>query len=926
MRRVLASAFVFLSILFVPAFAHAVSTTLVISEFRTRGPNGANDEFVEIFNISNAAINLNGYSLRSSDSAGNTTLLVQAPAYTLQPKHFYLFANYGTQGYSGTTGPNAAYYTGIPDDGGVAIVNQSGVVDSVGMSAGSAYTEGTPLAPLVNSINQSYERNNGGCASTVDTDNNASDFRYNPFSSTPANTNVSCANPCAGVVCKAPPSPCYSNPGTCSNGTCTYAPFTAGAACSDGDACTTGDQCDASLNCVPSDVEKCQTPPANFCSDANTLVTYASTGTCSSSTGCSYSSSPTNCQFGCDGTTKQCKPDPCTSITCNAPPNDCYQPGTGKCVNGACVFTPVAAKTACDDGDQCTSGDSCDGAGKCSGTAVSVDDGEPCTTDACNKTTGITHTPVADNTSCDDGDLCNGIAICQSGKCTNGQPQTCNKPPIGGCYAATGTCKPSDGSCTYQPSTPDTTCDDGDVCTINDKCDGNGQCGGSAVICTAASPTCVDGNTSRTFTAGTCQAGTGNCGVVSSDKHCDFGCDNASGLCKQDPCIGVTCNQPTDQCQQATGTCSNGQCTYAVNVGGHCDDGNSCTSNDTCSSAGACAGTPLACNTPDVPKCKDSTTSISEDASGTCSNATCSYTAKETNCPLGCDSASGLCVGDPCKNVTCDTPPDQCHQSTGTCGTDGKCTYAPKQAGSSCDDGKACTTNDKCDDSGNCAGETACNTPPATSCDTSTPVSHGFDAAGTCDDQGACKYNQVDKGCSAGCNKTSGLCNNDPCTGVTCATPPGSCYNAAGTCGNDGTCSYAARDTTASCDDGDRCTTDDHCDGHGKCIGTASSCGDGGIDGGAGGKSSGAGGASSGGGPSSGGGNGEAGTTGTPDAGTTGPSESPDAGVGPHTGKTTISGGGSGSCGCSVPRSTSSTAWPLGLLALSMLAMRRRKR
>jgi len=931
MRRVLVSILVFLAILSVPASAFAASTTLVISQFRTRGPNGANDEFVDIFNVSNSTINLNGYSIWMSDSSGTTTKLVQVMTnYNLLPQRFYLFVNVGTQGYSGTMGPNLVYTTGIPDDGGIALLNKSGVVvDAVGMSASSAYVEGTPLAPMVSSVNQSYERNNGGCAATVDTDNNASDFRFNATTSNPINSNYSCtANPCANIVCKSPPSSCYANPGVCTGGSCVYAPSVPGATCSDGNACTVGDTCDGSLNCVPGAALQCGTPPANYCSDANTLVAYSSAGTCSPSAGCSYSSTTTPCPFGCDGTAKQCKPDPCTSVTCTTPPNGCYA-AVGTCgSDGKCSYAFRSSGSSCSDGNACTSGDTCDGVGHCNGgTATVVDDNNPCTTDACDAQSGaVTHTPVADETNCDDGNLCNGIATCQSGACTNGAPQSCNAPPIGGCYASTGTCNPSNGACTYQPSPPATGCDDGDKCTINDQCDGNGKCGGSAVVCNAGTPTCFDVNTSRTFSAGTCQAASGSCSIVYDDAHCDFGCDTQSGLCKQDPCIGVTCNQQPDQCHQATGTCSNGKCTYGVTADAGCDDGDPCTSNDRCSSAGACAGTPLACNTPNAPTCKDSTTSVSFNASGTCSNAVCSYMEVDTACAFGCDSASGLCVGDPCKNVTCDSPLDQCHQNTGTCGSDGKCTYALKAEGSPCDDGKTCTTNDKCDANGVCSGETNCNMAPTATCDASSPLSHGFDAAGACDANGACQYNPVDKTCTAGCDTTTGLCKNDPCIGVTCATPLGSCYNATGTC-NGGTCTYAPRDTTASCDDGNACTSGDHCDGSGKCTGTpVNGCGaDGGAhrDAGSGGGPNGAGGASSGGAAPTDGGAGIAGASAS-DSGSGGGLSSADAGVAPDSGVTTISGGGSGSCGCTVPRSTSSTAWPLGLLALSMLAIRRR--
>src|SRR5687767_11625272 len=48
----------------------AVSTTIVISEFRTRGPNGGNDEFIELHNVSNDAVNIGGWKIRGSNNAG----------------------------------------------------------------------------------------------------------------------------------------------------------------------------------------------------------------------------------------------------------------------------------------------------------------------------------------------------------------------------------------------------------------------------------------------------------------------------------------------------------------------------------------------------------------------------------------------------------------------------------------------------------------------------------------------------------------------------------------------------------------------------------------------------------------------------------------------------------------------------------------
>ena len=69
---------------------------------------------------------------------------------------------------------------------------------------------------------------------------------------------------------------------------------------------------------------------------------------------------------------------------------------------------------------------------------------------------------------------------------------------------------------------------------------------------------------------------------------------------------------------------------------------------------------------------------------------------------------SGSCPGG------CNSPPaGGCYQSTGTC-SNGTCQYAYKAAGASCNDGNACTTGDYCDGAGHCESDvfTTCNSPP----------------------------------------------------------------------------------------------------------------------------------------------------------------------------------------------------------------------
>ena len=66
--------------------------SVFISEFRTRGPNGADDEFVEIYNASGGAVNINNWVLRRSTSCGGVA--VGGPLVTINvtvgPGQYYL--------------------------------------------------------------------------------------------------------------------------------------------------------------------------------------------------------------------------------------------------------------------------------------------------------------------------------------------------------------------------------------------------------------------------------------------------------------------------------------------------------------------------------------------------------------------------------------------------------------------------------------------------------------------------------------------------------------------------------------------------------------------------------------------------------------------------------------------------------------------
>ncbi|HNE06582.1 MAG TPA: lamin tail domain-containing protein, partial [Anaerolineales bacterium] len=172
-----------------------------ISEFRVRGPNGADDEFVEIFNATGGSISLNGWKLRKSSGCGSTLAdLTTIGAINIAPGQYYLIAKSGS--YSGSTTADLLYTTtGISDDGGIALVDATNkIIDQVGLCADTTYKEGTTISSMSGTANQSYERKSGNSAgSCFDTDNNSTDFIFNSSTSNPQNFS-SAAIPCLSVT------------------------------------------------------------------------------------------------------------------------------------------------------------------------------------------------------------------------------------------------------------------------------------------------------------------------------------------------------------------------------------------------------------------------------------------------------------------------------------------------------------------------------------------------------------------------------------------------------------------------------------------------------------------------------------------------------------------------------------------------------
>ena len=152
---------------------------LSISQFRVRGPAGGNDEFVELFNAGTQPVDLTGYKFNASNNSGTTGTRLTVPSGTsIAPGCFVLLTNSASSGYSGSVAGDLKYSTGVTDDGGLALLDASGnVVDQVGLSTGSAYKAGAPLASLgTTNADKGYARLSNAAGLPRNTGDNQSDF------------------------------------------------------------------------------------------------------------------------------------------------------------------------------------------------------------------------------------------------------------------------------------------------------------------------------------------------------------------------------------------------------------------------------------------------------------------------------------------------------------------------------------------------------------------------------------------------------------------------------------------------------------------------------------------------------------------------------------------------------------------------------
>jgi cysteine-rich repeat protein len=500
------------------------------------------------------------------------------------------------------------------------------------------------------------------------------------------------------------------------------------------------------------------------CDDSNACTE----DTCHAADGCQHEALDTGECFDGNPCTvaDHCDAGECigTPALCNDN-NPCTEDGCDE--SGGCIFTENTVK--CDDGDVCTVGDVCE-AGVCAGYSVNCQ---------CNA--------AEDCTALEDGDLCNGTLECDTSSLPHqcivkaGTEVVCPQPEGLAAICQAAACNPDSGECSITSANEGYACDDEDMCTIGDSCDGGLCVGGVAPNCDDSNP-CTDDD---------CNADSG-CTHVFNNIQCNDGnACTSEDQCAQGQCLGskaVNCddNNPctADSCSPLIG------CEHTI-AAAPCDDGNPCTINDSCVNGECVAGELVNCD--DSNPCTDDS----------CDNGLCKFTPNEADCDdgnectMGDHCAAGACVKSGL--VECD---DDNICTTDSCDPDSGCIHLLNNA--PCDDGNLCTTSDLCQ-LGECGGSDQLNCNDGNDC-----------TDDACSPQVGCTFTPNQNGCDDG----------NACTTVdSCNT--GSCKGSApAQCSDNNVCTEDLCDAllgcihvnnSDSCSDGNACTAEDLCQG-GECL------------------------------------------------------------------------------------------------------------
>ena len=264
--------------------------------------------------------------------------------------------------------------------------------------------------------------------------------------------------------------------------------------------------------------------------------------------------------------------------------------------------------------------------------------------------------------------------------------------------------------------------------------------------------------------------------VCTSDDHCING-----------SCVGaaITCPEDDDIC--TTAACNPISGCYFFYNNTSCNDNNLCTINDHCSN-GVCVGTTLPCSDGNI-----CTNDFCNPSDGQCYHVNNSAACTDGNlCTTNDFCSNGVCMAGPplvCNDNNACTD-DACNPTTG-------CFYVNDNT-NTCTDNSVCTSNDHCFN-GSCTGDLI-----------SCPEDNDICTTAACHPVTGCyqAYN------TASCNDNNACTENDHCVNGNCTGSPKNC-NDNNVCTDDfcdpidGHCFYI--NNTASCSDGNLCTTNDFC-------------------------------------------------------------------------------------------------------------------
>ena len=590
-------------------------------------------------------------------------------------------------------------------------------------------------------------------------------------------------------------------------GGCLFEPLT-GANCDDSDACTITDHCDEGT-CVGSLIACNDNNPCtdDSCDGLSGCLFETNHATCDDGNACTVGDSclDGDCagtSVGCECETDQdcaayedanacngtlicvqkgvqfeCVIDPLTVVECSPPTGKNANCLAAKCkaVDGSCETVPANNSFACEDGNKCTFGETCLD-GLCQGMSpLNCNDGDPCTGDACHPEEGCVH--EFNSAPCDDDNMCTFADFCQGGECLPGEPFDCDDANL----CTDDICNPLKG-CLHTNNTQ--ACDDQDPCTLQDKCSG-GSCVGTAPKDCDDDNLCTDDLCIPL--AGCSHENNGN--LCDDGDKCSVGDSCVAGSCISGETLSCNDGNPCteDLCDPGLG------CYHNSNLS-DCNDFNPCTTDDQCSN-GKCIGTG----------------SIDCDDAKPCTKDIClpDGGCQHENIDIACTDGNPCTLNDWCKDGACQPGLEfDCNDgepcTDDVCNDQGACVHTPNDG--DCDDGNPCTAGDHCA-AGACKPDlmTDCEDDNVCTTDSCHPVDGCIHALNTvaCDDGDPCTAGDKCALGICGAGATVDCADANPCTVDSCV---------------DGKCSHAPQD--GACDDNNPCTENDICSA-GLCVGTS---------------------------------------------------------------------------------------------------------